>query len=158
KKKNQDLDLQSFSKGTSLLLFCVLTVMLSGYIAWSENAALNMFLQLASRLSMTLAVYLVYRRIAQRGAIASFTWQNSASPFLYILYLGLGLLSFLWSTDVVYSALQWCMDVAGLVFAYYFIAVFVMLDPYFPSHHIRLNKILADAIMVLIGIFVIGYM
>ena len=157
KKKNQATSQLSFLKGTSVLLFCVLTVMLSGYFAWSESAGSNMLFKLASRLSMTMAIYLIYRRIVSRGAIASFTWQNTPSPLLYILYLGLGLISFLWSTDVVFSALQWCMDVTGLVFAYYFIACFAMLDRYFPNRPIRLYKILAHAIMVLITIFVIGF-
>ena len=157
KKKNQATSQLSFLKGTSVLLFCVLTVMLSGYFAWSESAGSNMLFKLTSRLSMTMAIYLIYRRIVSRGAIASFTWQNTPSPLLYILYLGLGLISFLWSTDVVFSALQWCMDVTGLVFAYYFIACFAMLDRYFPNRPIRLYKILAHAIMVLITIFVIGF-
>jgi exopolysaccharide production protein ExoQ len=157
KNKNEATNQRSFLSGTSLLLFGVLTVMLSGYFAWSESAGFNMLFKLASRLIMTLAIYLVYRRIVQRGAIASFGWQNAASPLLYIVYLFLGLLSFLWSTDVVYSALQWCMDVAGLVFAYYFIACFAMLDRYFPNHPIRLYKILAHAIAVLLTVFVIGF-
>jgi exopolysaccharide production protein ExoQ len=157
KKKNQDNSQRPFLKGTSLLLFGVLTVMLSGYFAWSESTGFNMLFKLTSRLLMTMAIYLVYRRIAQRGAIPSFGWQNGFSPLLYVVYLGLGLLSFLWSTDVAYSALQWCMDVASLVFAYYFIACFIMLDRYFPNHPIRLYKILAQGIFLLITVFVIGY-
>ena len=157
KKINQPANQQSFLKGTGLLLFCVLTVLLSGYFAWSDSTGFNTLFKLVSRLSMTMAIYLIYRRIAQRGAIPSFGWQNSLSPLLYLIYLGLGLLSFLWSTDVLFSALQWCMDVAGLVFAYYFIACFVMLDRYFPNHPIRLYKILAHGIFLLITVFVIGY-
>jgi exopolysaccharide production protein ExoQ len=156
-KKNQATSQRSFLSGTNLLLFGVLTVMLGGYFAWSDNAGFNMLFKLVSRLLMTMAIYLAYRRIAQRGAVASFGWQNGYSPLLYVVYLGLGLLSLLWSTDVVYSALQWCMDVASLVFAYYFIACFAMLDRYFPNHPTRLYKTLAHAIMVLITVFVIGY-
>jgi exopolysaccharide production protein ExoQ len=157
KKINQENSQRSFLSGTSLLLFAVLTAMLSGYFAWSESTGFNMLFKLVSRLLMTMAIYLIYRRIAQRGAIASFGWENGSSPLLYVVYLGLGLLSFLWSTDVAYSALQWCMDVAGLVFAYYFIACFAMLDRYFAGHRIRLYKILAHAITVLITVFVIGF-
>jgi exopolysaccharide production protein ExoQ len=157
KKKNQATTQQSFLKGTSLLLFGVLTVMLSGYFAWSESTTFNMLFKLISRLLMTMAIYLIYRRIAQRGAIPSFGWKNGFSPLLYVVYLGLGLLSFLWSTDVAYSALQWCMDVAGLVFAYYFVACFIMLDRYFPNHPIRLYKILAHGIFLLMIVFVIGF-
>ncbi len=151
KKKNQDNSQPSFLKGTSLLLFGVLTVMLSGYFAWSDSTGFNMLFKLVSRLLMTMAIYLIYRRIAQRGAIPSFGWKNGFSPLLYLVYLGLGLLSFLWSTDVGYSALQWCMDAAGLVFAYYFVACFVMLDRYFPNHSIRIYKTLAQGIFSIHG-------
>jgi exopolysaccharide production protein ExoQ len=154
---NQATAQRSFIGRTSLLLFGVLTLMLSGYFAWIDNPGFNMFFKLACRLSMTMAIYLIYRRIAGRGAVGSFAWQNSSSPLLYLIYLGLGLLSLLWSTDVAYSALQWCMDVAGLVFAYYFVACFVLLDRYFPNHPIRIYKTIANAIMVLITVFVIGY-
>jgi exopolysaccharide production protein ExoQ len=131
--------------------------MLGGYFAWSDNAGLNMLFKLSLRLMMTAAVYLISRAIANRGAIASFDWQNEFSPLLYLVYLGLGLLSFLWSTDVGFSALQWLMDVVGLVFAYYLMVSITMLDQYFPNHPIRLYKILAHSIFILIGVFVIGF-
>lgn len=131
--------------------------MLGGYFAWSNSAGFNMLFKLSSRILMTAAIYLISRRIAHRGAIASFKWENKLSPLLYIAYLGLGLLSLLWSTDVAYSVLQWVMDMTSLVFAYYFIGCFVMLDRYFPNHPIRMYKILGHAIFILIGIFVIGF-
>jgi exopolysaccharide production protein ExoQ len=157
KAKNQKTAHFSFLKGTGLLLLGVFAVMLSGYFAWSENDRFNMIFKLVSRISMTMVIYLIYQRIIKRGAVASFAWQNGFSPVLYVLYLGLGLLSFLWSTDVAFSALQWCMDVTSLVFAYYFISCFIMLDRYFPNHPIRLYKILANAIFLLVGIFVFGF-
>jgi len=135
----------------------VLTLMLAGYFAWTKSTGFNMLFKLSSRLLMTAVIYLVSRRIANRGAIASFRWQNKLSPLLYAAYLGLGLLSLLWSTDVAYSALQWVMDVTSLVFAYYFIVCLVMLDSYFPNHPIRLYKILGHAIFMLVGIFVVGF-
>lgn len=156
-KHNQATSQTSFLKRVNLLILIVFAVMLSSYFAWASGAGFNMLFKLTSRLLMTAAIYLVSRRIANRGAIASFRWQNEFSPLLYVVYLGLGLLSFLWSTDVGYSALQWMMDMTGLIFAYYFIVCFIMLDKYFPNHPIRLYKIIGHAIFILIGIFVTGF-
>jgi exopolysaccharide production protein ExoQ len=156
-KNNPTTAQASFLKGINLLLLGVFTLMLNGYFAWSNGAGFNMLFKLSSRILMTAAIYLISRRIANRGAIASFKWKNKFSPLLYIAYLGLGLLSFFWSTDVAYSVLQWMMDVTSLIFAYYFIACFVMLDRYFPNHPIRMYKILGHAIFMLISIFIIGF-
>ena len=64
---------------------------------------------------------------------------------------------FLWSTDPGYSALQWSMDLESLVFSYYFIGCFLMLNYFFPENKIKLFKELGHAIFGLIIIFVIGY-
>src|ERR1700743_1515920 len=89
-----------FLQWTDLLLLGVCTGMLSGYFAWSEGAGFNMLFKLTSRLLMTISVYMVYRKIVNKGAVGSFGWQNQCSPVLYFVYLALGLVSFLWSTDV----------------------------------------------------------
>ena len=135
----------------------VVFVMLAGYFAWSEGAGFNKIFKLISRLMMTGAVFLVYKKIIRRGAVGSFSWQNNMAPILYAVYLGLGLISFMWSTEPEYSALQWFMDVESLVFSYYFIACFLLLDHYFPESGIKMYRVLGHAIFGLMLIFVIGY-
>lgn len=157
RSRGHDIDHGRFLKRTGLYLLVVCTGMISGYFAWTDGDTFNMLFKLVSRLLMTISVFFVYRRILDRGAVGSFGWQNELSPFLYYAYLALGLLSFLWSTDVGYSALQWFMDIESLVFCYYFIGCFLLLDHYFPGHPVRLYKILGHAIFLLISIFVIGY-
>ena len=146
-----------FYKRINLLLMVVFFVMLGGYFAWFENPGLNKVFKLASRLVMTISIYVVYRMITKRGAVGSFSWQNSLSPLLYGVYLALGFVSFLWSTDPGYSALQWFMDIESLVFSYYFIGCFIMLNHFFPDNPIKLYKVLGHPIFVMISIFVIGY-
>src|SRR5487761_2593062 len=114
-----------FLKKVDLLLLVIFYGMVAGYFAWSDGETFNKIFKLCSRLLMTLAIYFVYKMIVNRGAIGSFGWQHSMSPVLYGVYLGLGLISFLWSTDPGYSALQWFMDIESLVFSYYFIGCFL---------------------------------
>ncbi|MBS1668475.1 MAG: O-antigen ligase family protein [Bacteroidetes bacterium] len=146
-----------FLKKVDLLLLVIFYGMVAGYFAWSDGETFNKIFKLCSRLLMTLAIYFVYKMIVNRGAIGSFGWQHSMSPVLYGVYLGLGLISFLWSTDPGYSALQWFMDIESLVFSYYFIGCFLMLNYFFPENKIKLFKVMGHAIFGLIIIFVIGY-
>lgn len=148
---------RKFYNKISFLLVIIIFVMLGGYFAWSDSAGFNKVFKLVSRLLMTISIYYVFRMIVKRGAIPSFSFANVLSPMLYAVYLGLGLLSFLWSTDVSYSALQWFMDVESLVFSYYFIGCFVLLDVYFADSKIKMYRVLGHAIFMLILIFVIGY-
>ncbi len=156
-RKLENIDHTKFLKRIDLLLLAIFYGMVAGYFAWSDGETFNKVFKLCSRLLMTVAIYFVYKKIINRGAIGSFGWQNSLSPVLYGAYLGLGLISFLWSTDPGYSALQWFMDIESLVFSYYFIGCFLMLNYFFPENRIKLFKVMGHAIFGLIIIFVIGY-
>jgi exopolysaccharide production protein ExoQ len=157
KNKLQYKDHSRFLTLINLLLLAVFYGMVAGYFAWSDGETFNKVFKLCSRLIMTIAIYRIYKMIIRRGAVGSFAWQNSLSPVLYAVYLGLGLVSFLWSTDPGYSALQWSMDIESLVFAYYFIGCFLMLNYYFPENRIKMFKVMGHAIFGLIIIFVAGY-
>lgn len=147
---------QRFLKQIGVLLTIIFFIKLGGFFTWSENVAITRVIKVFSRLMMTFAIIWVYRKIIDRGAVGSFTWQHELSPFLYVAYLALGLVSFLWSTAVGYSALQWFMDVESLVFAYYFIACFILLDEFFPGHFIKLYNVMGNAILLMISIFLVG--
>jgi exopolysaccharide production protein ExoQ len=155
--KNISGDHETFLKGINLLLLVVFFFMVGGYFAWSDGEVFNKVFKLFSRLMMTVAVIFIYRKIINRGAVGSFGWDNSLSPLLYGVYLGLGMISFLWSTDPGYSALQWFMDIESLLFSYYFIGCFLLINFYFPGSGIKMYKVMGHAIFGLILIFVIGY-
>lgn len=130
--------------------------MVAGFFTWSENVAITRLIKVVSRIGMTLTSYLIFRMIVQRGAVASFRWENRFSPWLYFVYLALGFVSFLWSTDIGYSSLQWVMDIEGLLFAFFFIRSLVLLDHYFPGHSIRFYNLMGNTTFCLLLIFVIG--
>ena len=150
------MDNAKFYKLIYFLLFLVFFIKLGGFFTWSENINITRVVKVFSRVFMTIAIYLIYKRIIKQGAVGSFKWANELSILLYVGYLLLGLISFSWSTDIGYSALQWFMDFESLIFAYYFISCFVMLDHYFPEADVRLSSILGNGIMVIMSIFIIG--
>jgi exopolysaccharide production protein ExoQ len=156
-KSFNHIDHTGFLKRINILLMIAFFGMLGGYFAWSDGAGFNKIFKLVTRLLMTGGVFLIYKMIVNRGAIGSFGWQHVLSPLLYAAYLGLGMVSFLWSGEPDYSALQWFMDVESLVFSYYFIACFLLLDHFFPDSGIKMYKVLGHAIFGMILIFVIGY-
>lgn len=98
----------------------------------------------------------MYKKIIQYGAADSLKTNNVLSIALYGVYLFLGFLSFFWSTDVGYSALQWFMTSQTLIFCYFFIKSLYLLDQYFPDHKIRLYNLLGNSAFVLILVFVVG--
>lgn len=138
------------------LLLIILVIKVSGFFTWSENISITRIFKVASRISMTAAAYAMYRLIVRRGAVDSFHWDNALSPALYLAYLFLGLVSMLWSTNPGYSLLQWIMDVESLVFAFYFVKSFIVLDTFFPGGNIRFYHVMGNASFLIMLIFLVG--
>lgn len=146
----------AFLRFVNIALVLILFVKIGGYFTWSENIAITRVIKIISRLLMTGAIIVIHRMIVNKGAVASFKWQNSLSPLFYALYLLLGFASFMWSSKPGYSGLQWFMDVESLVFAYYFVQSFLMIETYFPESGIRLSNVMGNAVMLMIAIFIVG--
>ena len=99
---------------------------------------------------------LIYQKIINYGSVNSLAYKNIFSPILYMGYLTLGFISFSWSTNPGFSALQWFMTFQSFVFAYFFVKSLKILDIYFEGHKIRLYHLLGNTVFVLQLIFVIG--
>ena len=145
-----------FLKRTEWLLLAILFLMVAGFFTWSENIGITRVIKVFSRIGMTTAAFLIHQMIVKKGAIGSFEWKNQWSPFLYFGYLGLAFISFLWSTDIAYSALQWLMDLESLVFAFYFMKSLMLLDVFFPDNTIRFYNLMGNTVFLLMLIFVVG--
>ncbi|MGB0850091.1 MAG: O-antigen ligase family protein [Bacteroidia bacterium] len=150
------MDHSEFLNKINRLLLIVLFVMVAGFFTWSENVAITRVFKVFSRIGMTVAIYFVHKKIVNYGAISSFKWNNALAPFFYVAYLLLGLASIMWSTDPGYSSLQWVMTLESFVFAFFFIKCYMLLDEYFPGHHIRFYNTMGNTVFGLILIFVIG--
>jgi len=140
----------------SVLLTIIVLIKLAGFFTWNEDVGVTRVLKLVSRLAMTAAAYGTYRLIIKRGAVDSFRWHNSWSPLLYGAYLGLGLVSLLLSRNPGYSLLQWLMDVETLVFAFYFVKCFLLLDEFFPESQVRFYHVLGNATFLILSVFLVG--
>lgn len=138
------------------MLFIALLLMVACFFTWSENVAITRGIKVVGRMGVMISSILIYKRIINYGAVNSLTYKNVFSPLLYIGYLVLGLMSFMWSTNPGFSALQWFMTFQSLVFSFFFIKSLTLLDIYFPGHEIRLYHMLGNTVFILIAIFVVG--
>jgi exopolysaccharide production protein ExoQ len=145
-----------FLKTTNTMLFIALLLMVACFFTWSENVAITRVIKVVGRMGVMISSILIYKRIINYGAVNSLSYKNIFSPLLYLAYLLLGLMSFMWSTNPGFSALQWFMTFQSLVFAFFFIKSLVLLDIYFPGHDIRLYHMLGNTVFILITIFVVG--
>lgn len=145
-----------FLKKTNWQLLLILLLMVACFFTWSENVVITRIIKVIGRMGMLAASWYVYRSIIQYGAADNLKTNNILSISFYGLYLLLGFASFMWSTNVGYSALQWFMTAQTLVFCFYFIKSLYLLDEYFPKHPIRLYNLLGNSAFLLILVFVIG--
>ncbi len=150
------VDHSKFLKKINFQLFLILLLMTACFFTWSENVAITRAIKLVGRIGVLFASYAIYDKIINYGAVDNLKWKNHLSILLYASYLGLGFLSFLWSTDVGYSALQWFMTAQTTIFCYFFIKSIYILDEFFPGHNIRFFNLVGNTVFVLILVFIIG--
>ncbi len=151
-----DKDHSAFLKKTNRYLLLILLIMIACFFSWSENVTITRLIKVVGRLGMLGASYYVYHTIFQYGAADNLKMHNHLSFGLYGVYLLLGFMSFLWTTNIGVSALQWFMTSQTLIFCFYFIKSLYLLDEYFPKHTIRLYNLFGDSAFFLILVFVIG--
>lgn len=137
-------------------LFILLFLMVACFFTWSENITITRAIKLIGRNGVLFGAILLFRYVRNYGVPDALRGNNILSPTLYIGYLVLGFASFLWSTNVGVSALQWFMTCQSFVFSYFFIKTVQLLDQYFPGHNIRLFQLLGNTVFYLILIFVVG--
>ncbi|KYH07472.1 MULTISPECIES: O-antigen ligase family protein [Chryseobacterium] len=147
---------QLFLKKTNNQLFIILLLMVACFFTWSENVAITRGIKIVGRMGVMISSILVYQKIINYGGVNSLSYKNIFSPILYMGYLTLGFISFSWSTNPGFSALQWFMTFQSFVFAYFFVKSLKILDIYFEGHSIRLYHLLGNTVFVLQLVFVIG--
>lgn len=147
---------QLFLKKTNNQLFIILLLMVACFFTWSENVAITRGIKIVGRMGVMISSILVYQKIINYGGVNSLSYKNIFSPILYMGYLTLGFISFSWSTNPGFSALQCFMTFQSFVFAYFFVKSLKILDIYFEGHSIRLYHLLGNTVFVLQLVFVIG--
>lgn len=151
-----DKDHSTFLRKINWQLMLIVLLMTACFFTWSENVSITRIIKVVGRMGMLYASWYVYKSIIQYGAADNLKTNNILSMVFYGLYLLLGFASFMWSTNVGYSALQWFMTSQTLVFCFFFVKSLYLLDQFFPNHPIRLYNLLGNAAFVLITVFVVG--
>ena len=149
-------DHSAFLRKINWQLLLILLLMTACFFTWSENVVITRIIKVIGRMGMLAASWYVYRSIILYGAADNLKTNNVLSISFYGLYLLLGFASFMWSTNVGYSALQWFMTSQTLVFCFFFVKSLYLLDQFFPEHPIRLYNLLGNSAFLLILVFVIG--
>lgn len=150
------VDINKFYRQLNWQLLLVVLFMIACFFTWSENVAITRLIKVVGRMGMLYSSYHLYQKILKTGAVDNLNTNNPLSSFLYLGYLLLGLASFMWSTNVGYSALQWFMTSQTLIFCYFFVKSIYLLDVYFPNHPIKMYNLLGNASFILILVFVVG--
>lgn len=154
--ENSPISHQKFLKTINNQLFIVLLLMVACFFTWSENVSITRAIKVVGRMGVMISSILIYQKIIRYGSVNSLAYKNIFSPILYMAYLTLGFISFSWSTNAGFSALQWFMTFQSFVFAYFFVKSLKILDIYFEGHNIRLYHLLGNSVFILQLVFVIG--
>jgi exopolysaccharide production protein ExoQ len=145
-----------FLKKINNYMFIILLLMVACFFTWSENINITRAIKVVGRMGLMLSSIAIYYKIIRYGAVNTMGYKNTFSPLFYLGYLGLGFLSFMWSTNPEFSALQWFMTFQSFVFSYFFIKSIKVLDAFFEGHNIRLYHLLGNSVFVLQLVFVVG--
>lgn len=154
--EKQTINHQPFLKRVNNYMFIVLLLMIACFFTWSENVNITRAIKVVGRMGLMLSSIAIYYKIIRYGAVNTLSYKNIFSPLFYFSYLTLGFLSFMWSTNPGFSALQWFMTFQSLVFAFFFIKSIKTLDVFFQGHTIRLYHLLGNSVFVLQSVFVVG--
>lgn len=147
---------ENFLKKINNYMFIILLLMVACFFTWSENINITRAIKVVGRMGLMLSSIGIYYKIIRYGAVNTMSYKNTLSPLFYLAYLGLGFLSFMWSTNPGFSALQWFMTFQSFTFAYFFIKSIKVLDAFFEGHSIRLYHLLGNTVFVLQLVFVVG--
>lgn len=147
---------QPFLKKAERWLFVLLFLMVACFFTWSENIMITRAIKLIGRNGVLLGSIYLYSWVRAYGIPAAAKPDNVLSVSFYAAYLLLGFASFLWSTNVGVSSLQWFMTCQSFAFAYFFIKTLRLLDQFLPGHSIKLYQMLGNTVFYLLMIFLIG--
>ncbi len=143
----------------SFLLFVLvvmMTIRISSYFTlFPDSIAITRVVKIALRLCVTGLSFVLLLILKSRIIGHEFNWRNKLPLIFYIGYLLLGLLSFLWSSGIAFSSLQWVMTVESLVFVVLYYQMFLVAQKMYPDR-IRMGYIIGVAIGLISIAFVVG--
>lgn len=143
-------------RNINTILSVILFIKIAGYFSITDVKIITQIFKVISRVGMTMLVFLILQQLKNYGCVNILRLKNTFNLLLYIGYLLLGFASFTWSTDPMYSALQWFMTFESFVFVYLFYIVVYTINIFYPHKKINLVNLFVKAIFPIIVIFIIG--
>ena len=147
---------EQLGKRLRFIIYTLVLMMIVSYFTISKVVLVTQAFKAGVRTLLTIWAIVLLLRLSNRGFLTQIEYTNRPAIWFYIIYLLLGAASFIWSTNVYFSVLQWLMIVQSLIFAYFFFKLFLVYNWYYPSHHLRLTKVFAVAIFIISSILIIG--
>lgn len=150
------IKLPFYIRHIQVILIVILLIKIGGYFSIVEERGVNQVFKTISRVGMTGVIVLIELLLRRFGCLKLHRHSNLLSPILYSLYLLLGFISFTWSTNWGYSALQWLMTFESFVFTYFFFRVTYMINAHFEHKKLDIISLFAWAIFPIMIVFIIG--
>jgi exopolysaccharide production protein ExoQ len=138
------------------ILAVILFLKLAGYFSITEDRTITQLFKTFGRLGATAMLLGVFHHLKDLGHLAPGRITHTSGPILYLAYLGLGALSFLWTSDLKVSMLQWAMIMESFFFSWLFVRTVVMVNTHHPERRIDLFRVFSHAIFPIMVTFLIG--
>ncbi|MDG1333252.1 MAG: O-antigen ligase family protein [Crocinitomicaceae bacterium] len=145
-----------FIRRIRTILILVLLIKIAGYFSIVEERSVNQVFKTISRVGMTGVIILLNIKFLRFGCQKLYDHKNLLSPVLYGVYLLLGFVSFTWSTNWTYSALQWLMTFESFVFTYFFFRVVFIVNDHFEDRKLDIVELFSWAIFPIMITFIVG--
>lgn len=140
----------------SYVLIFLMTIRICSYFTlFPDSIGVTRVVKIGLRLCTTALSGALLLMLATNLKRFKFRRESLLPLIFYILYLLLGLLSFLWSSGIGFSALQWVMTSESLVFVILFYHLYLAAKTTFPNQ-IQFSNILGVAIGVICIAFIVG--
>ncbi len=137
-------------------LFFMLLLMTVSFFTISKNLAITQGFKAGVRTIVLFWAWFELILLKRKGFITGVEYENREALWFYLLYLLLGFASFMWSSKVSFSILQWLMVVQSLVTAYFIMRLFVVYNHYFVFKPIRLTQLFSYVVFIIAVVLLVG--
>lgn len=109
------------SQGFLVVLILLLGLRIASYFTlFPDSVAMTQLVKVGLRILLTATSFLLLKKLQSEHSDFRLQFSNLTPIILYGGYLFLGLLSFMWTSLLQYSMLQWAMVMEALTFSWFF--------------------------------------
>lgn len=155
---NSEVILEGQKKSTTFFYFIAITLLtmrICSYFMLSEEVAITQALKICLRISVTVATGILLMRHNSSRKSSQVEYHQPLSMVLYLLYIGLGIASLLWTTSFTDTLLHLLMDVETLLFCFLYMKL-MLLKQEEENSGIRFSRIVAVSVFLIVASFLIG--